>query len=98
MDRLFNFTSPESYSAATRKLRIHGHSTSVRLEKGFWAILEEMARAEGKSLGRLVTVLHDEVRQAETEFVNFSSCLRVIALHYGINCGTGEAAREGERI
>jgi predicted DNA-binding ribbon-helix-helix protein len=56
----------------------------VRLEHGFWAILEEMAHVEGRSVGRLVTVLHDEMRRGETESTNFASCLRVFALHYGI--------------
>ncbi|WP_067732630.1 ribbon-helix-helix domain-containing protein [Novosphingobium naphthalenivorans] len=84
MCRLFSFSSPESYSTATRKLRINGHSTSVRLEKGFWNVLEQMAQAEGKSLGRLVTVLHDEMRRADADLTNFSSCLRVMALHYGM--------------
>ncbi|HJT40961.1 MAG TPA: ribbon-helix-helix domain-containing protein [Sphingobium sp.] len=87
MCRPFSFSTPESYNAATRKLRIHGHSTSVRLEKVFWAVLEQMAREEGKSLGRLVTNLHDEVRQSEAELPNFASCLRVIALHYGVRNG-----------
>jgi len=84
MCRLFRFSSLDSYNASTRKLRIHGHSTSVRLEKSFWEILERMAQAEGKSLGRLVTILHDEVRQSDADLPNFASCLRVIALQYGL--------------
>ena len=84
MCRLFQFTDPGSYALHTRKLRIHGHSTSVRLEHGFWAILEEMAHVEGRSVGRLVTALHDEMRRGEGELTNFASCLRVFALHYGI--------------
>lgn len=84
MCRLFTFADPDSYEAATRKLRIHGHSTSIRLEHCFWTVIEEIARAEGKSVGRLVTSIHDELRQAESDFTNFASCLRVIALHYGM--------------
>lgn len=84
MCRLFQFTDKGSYSVLTRKLRIHGHSTSVRLERGFWVILEEMARFEGKSVGHLVTSLHDEIRRTENDLTNFASCLRVIALHYVI--------------
>ncbi|WP_371420263.1 ribbon-helix-helix domain-containing protein [Tardiphaga sp.] len=89
MCRLFQATDKGSYSVLTRKLRIHGHSTSVRLERGFWAIIEDMARFEGKSVGRLVTSLHDEIRRTETDLTNFASCLRVIALHYVIG-GTRE--------
>ncbi|MDR6708660.1 MULTISPECIES: ribbon-helix-helix domain-containing protein [unclassified Novosphingobium] len=89
MCRLYRHTSSDSYSPATRKLRIHGHSTSVRLEKGFWDILETMAEAEGKSLGRLVTILHDEVRQSGADLPNFASCLRVMALYYGTGSRTG---------
>lgn len=84
MCRLFQLSDPGSYMLRTRKIRIHGHSTSVRLERGFWAILDEMARAEGKSVGRLMTQLYDEVRRTEADLTNFASCLRVIALHYGI--------------
>lgn len=87
MCRLFRFSSLDSYSARTRRLRIHGHSTSVRLEKSFWEVLERMAQAEGKSLSRLVTSLHDEVRQSDVDLPNFASCLRVIALQYGVLYG-----------
>jgi predicted DNA-binding ribbon-helix-helix protein len=85
MGRLFQFTDSGSYALHTRKIRIHGHSTSVRLELGFWAILDEMAHVEGRSVGRLVSMLHDEMRQGETDLTNFASCLRVFALHYGIH-------------
>ncbi len=95
MCRQFRVSSPDSYRALTRKLRIHGHSTSVRLEKGFWDILEHMAQGEGKSMGRLVTVLHDEIRQSEIELSNFASCLRVIALQYSIVNGWPDRRFQG---
>ncbi|WP_313802884.1 ribbon-helix-helix domain-containing protein [Sphingobium sp.] len=97
MCRFYRHTSSDNYSPATRKVRIHGHSTSVRLEKSFWDILECMAAAEGKSLGRLVTILHDEVRQSEQDLPNFASCLRVMALQYGVEHGQGCSAIPGEK-
>ena len=35
-----------------RSLTLTGHSTSVALEPEFWAVLEAMAQAQGRSLGR----------------------------------------------
>jgi predicted DNA-binding ribbon-helix-helix protein len=84
MCRLFQLSDPDSYTLLTRKIRIHGYSTSVRLERGFWAILHEMARGEGKSVGRLVTQLYNELRRTDTDLTNFASYLRVTALHYAI--------------
>jgi len=84
MCRLFQLSDPDSYRLLTRKIRIHGHSTSVRLERGFWGILDEMARSEGKSVGRVVTQLHNELRRTDADLTNFASYLRVTTLHYAI--------------
>ena len=36
----------EDYRMITRSVRLHGHVTSVRLERFFWEILEGIARRE----------------------------------------------------
>ena len=40
-----------------RSILLAGHATSLALEPEFWAVLEEMAKAEGLSLAALVARL-----------------------------------------
>jgi predicted DNA-binding ribbon-helix-helix protein len=82
MCRIFSGQAPESYEGQTRSIRIGGHSTSIRLEAAFWAILEEIAAAQGMSLGKFVTKLHDEVLDLHGEVRNFASLLRCCCLIY----------------
>lgn len=63
-----------------RGFRIHGHSTTLRLEAAFWSVLEEMARDEKLSLGELIEKIHDTCLVANEK--NLASCLRVICLKY----------------
>ena len=46
MCHLFASQSPDSYAFETRSIRLNGQSTSIRLEKVFWEILEEIAAAK----------------------------------------------------
>lgn len=85
--RLFGLCSPEQqreYIPEKRSFRIHGHSTTVRLERAFWTVLEELAREEGIGVGALITRIHDHC--LVTNDKNLSSCLRVVCLKY-INLG-----------
>ena len=84
MCSLFVLADPENYTFVTRKLRIQGHSTSVRLERGFWKVFEQIAEREGRTLTRLIAALYEEARQSDSDIANFSSCLRVLALQYVI--------------
>lgn len=63
-----------------RGFRIHGHSTTLRLEAAFWSVLEEMARDEDISLSALIEKIHDTCLVANDK--NLASCLRVICLKY----------------
>lgn len=63
-----------------RGFRIHGHSTTLRLESAFWSVLEEMARDEKLTLAALITKIHDTCLVANDK--NLASCLRVICLKY----------------
>lgn len=63
-----------------RGFRIHGHSTTLRLETAFWSVLEEMAREENLSLVELIEKIHDTCLVANDK--NLASCLRVICLKY----------------
>ncbi|HVG47179.1 MAG TPA: ribbon-helix-helix domain-containing protein [Rubellimicrobium sp.] len=71
---------PESYEPVTRRLRLNGHSTSIRLERSFWRILDEMADKEGMTTPAFVTRLHDEVVELRGETRNFASLLRCACL------------------
>ena len=74
---LYASQEPGTYACETRAVRLSGHCTSIRLEAAFWDILEEIAAAEGSSLGRFVSSLHDEVLDRRGEVSNFASLLRV---------------------
>jgi len=63
-----------------RGFRIHGHSTTIRLEKAFWSILEGMARDHGVSLPEMIELIHDQCLFANEK--NLASCLRVMCLKY----------------
>jgi predicted DNA-binding ribbon-helix-helix protein len=75
-------TDPMEYEPVTRSLRLHGAVTSVRLEARFWAILDEMAEAEGMTTPKFIATLHDEVVELHGEARNFTSLLRVVCAVY----------------
>ena len=56
-----------------RGSRIHGHSTTIRLETAFWSVLEEKARKERLSLPEVVEMIHDQCIVANEK--NPASCL-----------------------
>ncbi len=58
-----------------RSLQLAGHNTSLALEPAFWAVLDEMAAAEGLSLAALIASI-DEERQMSL----LASACRVRAL------------------
>ena len=43
MCQIFAGQPRSSYRQVTRSCRLHGHSTSVRLEAKFWEIIDEIA-------------------------------------------------------
>jgi predicted DNA-binding ribbon-helix-helix protein len=82
MCRIFAHQDPSNYAFETRSLRIGGHGTSVRLESLFWTILEEIAKSQGMSLGKLLTKLSEEVLEIHGDVHNFASLLRCSCLIY----------------
>ncbi|RAI57024.1 ribbon-helix-helix domain-containing protein [Roseicella frigidaeris] len=82
MCNIFASQDPATYACETRAIRLHGHGTSLRLEAGFWRILERIAAAEGVPLARFLATLHDEVLARRGEIGNFASLLRVTCLHW----------------
>lgn len=80
MCRIFAGQDPARYQPETRRLRLNGQSTSLRLEAAFWAILDQIAAEEGQSTPAFISKLHDEVLQTRGETANFTSLLRCSCL------------------
>jgi len=82
MCSVFVNADPELYSPYTRSIRLHGVSTSLRLERMFWDVLAEIGARDGMSVPQLVGKLHDELLAAGADLGNFASFLRVCCLRY----------------
>lgn len=82
MCRVFAGQDPDSYASKTRRLRLNGQSTSIRLEKAFWDILDEIAERDGVSTPTFISTLHSEVLQLRGEPSNFTSLLRCACLKF----------------
>ncbi len=83
LSRLFNLCNVEQhqeFEPERRSLRIHGHSTTIRLERAYWTVLEILAGEEGLGIAALVTRIHDHCQIANEK--NLASCLRVVCLKY----------------
>ena len=62
-----------------RSMRIAGHRTSLALEREFWTVLEDIARARQMSLPILIACVHD--RRAKTASgASLASAVRVFVL------------------
>lgn len=57
-----------------RSVSLHGHKTSVSLEKAFWTVLEDAAKSQNISLSQLIKNIDDDHKG------NLASALRVFAL------------------
>ena len=80
MCRLFTGQDPENYQPVTRRLRLNGQSTSIRLERSFWEVVDRIARQENLTTPALVSRLHAEVIELRGEAPNFTSLLRCACL------------------
>jgi len=70
----------ELFEPVARSLRIEGFSTSVRLERIFWEVLDRMAAGRGRTTCALLAEIHRELSFSAKPPANFSSALRVICL------------------
>ena len=80
MCRVFAGQDPTRYEQITRRLRLNGQSTSIRLERTFWDILDDLARAQDMTTPGFMSKLHAEVLEQHGEPQNFSSLLRCCCL------------------
>lgn len=84
MCEIFAGQSPKRYTPVTRRIRLNGQSTSIRLEATFWRIIDEIATSQGLSTPKFISTLHSEVLELNGEARNFTSLLRCAALiHMG---------------
>ncbi|PZQ52190.1 MAG: DNA-binding protein [Rhodovulum sulfidophilum] len=88
MCRIFAGQDRSDYMPETRRLRLNGQSTSLRLEAAFWHILDTMAADQGVSTPAFISKLHDEVLRLHGEAANFSSLLRCSCLLHVAGSGT----------
>ena len=80
MCQIFAGLDPALYEPETRRLRLNGQSTSIRLEHSFGKIIDEIAAGEGMTTPAFVSTLHSEVLELHGEVHNFSSLLRCACL------------------
>ncbi len=80
MCQVFAGQDPARYESITRRLRLNGQSTSIRLERAFWEIIDEIAAGEGTTTPAFVSKLHSEVLEQRGEPENFTSLLRCACL------------------
>ena len=82
MCHVFAGQDPERYASKTRRLRLNGQSTSIRLENAFWDILDQIAARDGISTPLFISTLHSEVLELRGEPENFTSLLRCACLKF----------------
>tara|TARA_B110000503_G_scaffold114804_1_gene172674 strand:- start:2985 stop:3305 length:321 start_codon:yes stop_codon:yes gene_type:complete len=82
MCEVFAGQDPERYSSTTRRLRLNGQSTSIRLENAFWATLDDIAARDGVTTPIFISTLHSEVLERRGEPANFTSLLRCACMKF----------------
>ncbi|MHA6345397.1 ribbon-helix-helix domain-containing protein [Roseivivax sp. CAU 1761] len=80
MCQVFAGQNPARYTSTTRRLRINGQSTSIRLENAFWDIIDEISEGDGMTTPAFISKLHSEVLELRGEPENFTSLLRSACL------------------
>lgn len=85
MCEIYASTPPTEYEQITRSIRINGAVTSIRIERRFWTILDELAEEEQNSTAKFITKLHNEAYNLNGEISNFASLLRVVCTTYLVN-------------
>ena len=82
MCQVFAGQSPERYASTTRRLRLNGQSTSIRLENAFWQVIDQIAENDGVTTPVFISTLHSEVLELRGEPENFTSLLRCACLKF----------------
>ena len=80
--QVFASQDPKRYASTTRRLRLNGQSTSIRLENDFWQVLDIISRNSGITTSIFISKLHSEVLELHGEPKNFTSLLRCACLKF----------------
>ncbi|SEM52035.1 Predicted DNA-binding protein, contains Ribbon-helix-helix (RHH) domain [Gemmobacter aquatilis] len=80
MCRILASDDPSCHERQTRSIRMNGQSTSIRLERAFWDILDAMALHQGYTTPQLLSELQTEILELRGEVNNFTSLLRCTCL------------------
>ncbi|MDD1779590.1 ribbon-helix-helix domain-containing protein [Enterovibrio sp. ZSDZ35] len=82
MCTIFAGQDTTNYEFHTRSIRLGGHCTSVRLEKKFWEILDQIASSQNMNTSRFLTTIYDEALDINGDVSNFASLLRCSCILY----------------
>lgn len=82
MCEVFAGQDPKRYATKTRRMRVNGHSTSIRLENAFWDIIDDIAASEEVTTPSFISTLHAEVLELRGEGFNFTALLRCACLEF----------------
>jgi predicted DNA-binding ribbon-helix-helix protein len=80
MCHVFAAQDPRGFSPVSRTVRIGGHCTSIRIEAAFWDVLDEIARGQGLSTPKFLSLLYGEALALQEDVPNFASMLRTTCL------------------
>jgi len=94
MCSIFSGQNPENYRYITKSVRLEGQVTSVRLERLYWSILDEMATQEDVTTPAFISTLYRETFKISGAPKNFSSLLRSACLIYKDNALATRIAEE----
>jgi predicted DNA-binding ribbon-helix-helix protein len=82
MCTIFSGQDPANCAFETRSVRLQGYSTSVRLERRFWEILEEICDNQRLPMAKFLSQVYDEALEIHGDVPNFASLLRCSCLVY----------------
>ena len=82
MCQIFAGQDPDRYASTTRRLRLNGQSTSIRLENAYWQVIDQIAKKDEMTTPIFISKLHSEVLELRGEPVNFTSLLRCACLKF----------------
>ena len=68
MCQLFIKADPNLWEKRLRSVRLHGFSTSVRLENIYWRLLEEIAARDGLSVAEILARLYEELLETARRY------------------------------
>nr|WKF59059.1 hypothetical protein HUO10_003567 [Paraburkholderia busanensis] len=79
LTRYCNF-APRLARPKLRSIRINGFATCLRLEEIYWRIIEEIARQESLTVGKLISKWALEIDMTQETICNFTGFIRIICV------------------